>query len=220
MYDIFGLDGILYTKMLPFLQKTDIPFSQLNNDVVDGIIGSSEFNSVVEQKISDATGISYYLSVNDKGYVAGIGIKVDGVEQTSVMTVIADRFSIISSGTASDSTKIYPFIVQNGKTWINSAIIQDAAIGTAQIANAAINNAKIADASINAAKIQDGQITNAKIGNTIQSNNYVANSTGWLLNKGGNFYINGSGNGRMIINNTQVLVYDANNVLRVRMGLW
>lgn len=219
-YDIFGLDGILYTKMLPFLQQTDIPFSQLNNDVVDGIIGSSEFNEVVTQIIHDESGTSYYLSVNDNGYVAGIGIKVDGVEQTSVMTVIADRFSIISSGTASDSTKIYPFIVQNGKTWINSAIIQDAAIGTAQIANAAINNAKIADASINAAKIQDGQITNAKIGNQIQSNNYVANSTGWLLDKGGNFYINGSCNGRMIINNTQILVYDGNNVLRVRMGLW
>jgi hypothetical protein len=219
-YDVFGLDGIQYTQMLPFLQQTDIPFSQLNNDVVDGIIGSSEFNEVVTQIIHDESGTSYYLSVNDNGYVAGIGIKVNGVEQTSVMTVIADRFSIISSGTASDSTKIYPFIVQNGKTWINSAIIQDASIGTAQIANAAINNAKIADASINAAKIQDGQITNAKIGNTIQSNNYVANSTGWLLDKGGNFYINGSGNGRMIINNTQVLVYDGNNVLRVRMGLW
>ena len=99
-------------------------------------------------------------------------------------------------------------------------MIQNAAIGTAQIKDAAINNAKIANASIDAAKIIDGQITNAKIGNTIQSNNYVPNSTGWQINKDGTFYINGNSGGRMVINNNRIEVYDNNNVLRVRMGLW
>ncbi|HHD2920632.1 TPA: DUF1983 domain-containing protein, partial [Enterobacter kobei] len=219
-YDVFGMDGIVYTDMIPFLQQTDIPFSQLNNDVIDGILASSEFNTVVESIIEEVGNTGYYLSVNSNGYVAGIGIKVDGVEQTSVFTVIADRFSIISSATAGDSTKVYPFVVQNGTTWLNSAIIQNAAIGTAQIKDAAISNAKIADAAINSAKIQDASITNAKIANTIQSNNYVPNSTGWQINKDGTFYINGNSGGRLIINNTQILVYDSNNVLRVRMGLF
>lgn len=219
-YDSFGMDGIIYTDMIPFLQQTDIPFSQLNNDVVDGIIDSSKFNDVVTQIVQDESGTSYFLSVNDNGYVAGIGIKVDGETQESVFTIIADRFSLISYATASDSTKVYPFVVQNGTTWLNSAVIQNAAIGTAQIKDAAISTAKIADASINSAKIQDASITNAKIGNTIQSNNYSANNSGWQINKDGSFYINGSGNGRLVINNSQILVYDANNVLRVRMGLF
>lgn len=221
MYDIFGLDGIQHTQMIPFNQRTSVPFSQLNNDVVDGIVNSSKLNDVVTKIINDESGSSYYLSVNNKGYVAGIGIKVDGVEQTSVMTVIADRFSIISSSTATDSTKVYPFVVQNGVTWLNSAIIQNAAIGTAQIKDAAISTAKIADASINTAKIQDASITNAKIGSSIQSTNYVANSAGWQINKSGTFYINGTGGtGRMVISNNVIQVYDNNNVLRVRMGLW
>lgn len=219
-YDVFGMDGIIYTDMIPFNQQTSIPFSQLNNDVIDGILESSEFNSVVESIIEEVGSTGYYLSVNSNGYVAGIGIKVDGEEQTSVFTIIADRFSLISSATAGDSTKVYPFVVQNGVTWLNSAVIQNAAIGTAQIADLAVNNAKIANASINAAKIQDAAIGSAQIANTIQSNNYVANQSGWQINKAGTFYINGNGNGRLVINNTQILVYDANNVLRVRMGLF
>lgn len=219
-YDVFGMDGIIYTDMIPFLQQTSIPFSQLNNDVIDGIIASSEFNQVVEQIVQDSSGTSYYLSVNDNGYVAGIGIKVDGQEQTSVFTIIADRFSLISSATAGASTKVYPFVVQNGTTWLNNAVIQNAAIGTAQIQDGAINNAKIANASINAAKIQNAAIGSAQIASTIQSDNYNPNQSGWQINKSGTFYINGNGNGRLVINNTQILVYDANNVLRVRMGLF
>lgn len=74
---------------------------------------------------------------------------------------------------------------------------------------------------INSAFIQDGTITNAKIGAFIQSNNYVAGTQGWRLDKNGNFEINGvAGGGRMIINNQLIRIYDSNNVLRVRMGLW
>ena len=67
----------------------------------------------------------------------------------------------------------------------------------------------------------DGTIENAKIGNYIQSNNYVAGSAGWRLDKGGMFEINGvGGGGRMLISSTLIQIYDSNNVLRVRMGLW
>ncbi|WP_042855356.1 host specificity protein J [Pseudomonas aeruginosa] len=75
---------------------------------------------------------------------------------------------------------------------------------------------------INNAMIQDGSITNAKIGNSIQSNNYVSGQTGWRLDKTGAFEINGSvaGQGRVVITNQLISVYDSNNVLRVRMGIW
>ncbi|QMR80958.1 host specificity protein J [Enterobacter roggenkampii] len=74
---------------------------------------------------------------------------------------------------------------------------------------------------INSAFIRNGSIDNAKIGNFIQSNNYVAGTQGWRLDKNGTFEINGvAGGGRMIINNQLIRIYDSNNVLRVRMGLW
>lgn len=74
---------------------------------------------------------------------------------------------------------------------------------------------------IRSAFIQDGSVDNAKIGNFIQSNNYVAGSKGWRIDKSGTFEINGvAGGGRMLISSTLIQIYDSNNVLRVRMGLW
>lgn len=100
-------------------------------------------------------------------------------------------------------------------------MIQQASIGTAYIADAAITNLKLANGSVNAIKIVDGQITTAKIASTIQSTNYVANSTGWQINKAGTIYINGTGGtGRMVISNNIIQIYDSNGTLRVRMGLW
>ena len=100
-------------------------------------------------------------------------------------------------------------------------MIQQGSIGSAYIADLAVTNAKLANASINAAKIIDGEITTAKIASTIQSTNYVANTTGWQINKSGNIFINGSGGtGRMVISNNIIQIFDSNNTLRVRMGLW
>ncbi|MBD1602509.1 phage tail tip fiber protein, partial [Pseudomonas typographi] len=75
---------------------------------------------------------------------------------------------------------------------------------------------------ISQAFIADGTITSAKIGDYIQSTNYVAGSTGWRMNKDGTFEINGtvSGQGRLLITNSLVQVFDANGGLRVRMGIW
>lgn len=81
-----------------------------------------------------------------------------------------------------------PFVIQNGQT-----IIRDTVIG-------------------------DGTISNAKIGNFIQSNNYVAGSTGWKLDKGGTFENYGSdGEGAMKQSNVTISVRDKNR-LRVQFG--
>ncbi|MFS9650309.1 phage tail protein [Enterobacter hormaechei] len=83
-----------------------------------------------------------------------------------------------------------PFVIQNGQTFIRDTFIQDGTIG------------------------------NAKIGNYIQSNNYVAGSVGWRLDKGGTFENYGStaGEGAMKQTNQTISVKDANNVLRVQIG--
>lgn len=163
---------------------------------------------------------SYSLSVNSNGTVAGFKLMAGGTTNSGAVYFAADKFIVSGTGTATVGGTA-PFAIVNGTTYIKTSMIQAASIGSAYIADSAITNAKIANAAVNTAEIVDGCITNAKIGATIQSNNYVANSTGWQINKSGTFYINGnSGTGRMVINNNLITIYDSNNVLRVRMGLW
>ncbi|HAV1970660.1 TPA: phage tail protein [Enterobacter hormaechei subsp. steigerwaltii] len=83
-----------------------------------------------------------------------------------------------------------PFVIQNGQTFINQGFIGK------------------------------GWIENAMIGDYIQSNNYVAGSVGWRLDKAGTFENYGStaGEGAMKQTNQTISVRDSNNVLRVQIG--
>ncbi|WP_312282566.1 phage tail protein [Pseudescherichia sp.] len=179
-------------------------------------------NTQLSTKADAATvNSSYTMSVNANGVVAGFKLLAStGATNTSAMYFAADKF-IISPTYGVTTNAVAPFAVYNGIAYLNNAIIADASIGTAKISDASITVSKIVDGHITNAKIQDGAITNAKIANTIQSNNYYPNYSGWQINKDGTFYINGNGGtGRLIINNNQILIYDNNSVLRVRMGLW
>ena len=88
------------------------------------------------------------------------------------------------------ATVTLPFVIQNGQVFIREALIGD------------------------------GTINNNKIGNYIQSNNYVAGSVGWRLDKGGTFENYGStaGEGAMKQTNQTISVRDSRNVLRVQIG--
>lgn len=124
-------------------------------------------------------------------YVAagiGLGIENTGAGLQSQFLVSADRFAIVNF-LAGGSISV-PFAVQGGQVFMSSTFIQD------------------------------GTITNAKIGSYISSTNYIAGQQGWILNKDGTLEINGivPGQGRLVINALNVSVYDANNVLRVRLG--
>ncbi|EKS7421199.1 phage tail protein [Enterobacter ludwigii] len=130
------------------------------------------------------------VASNGQYYAAGMGI---GVENTpsGMQSQVIFLADRFAVTTAAGNSVALPFVIQNGQTFIRASFIQD------------------------------GTIENAKIGNYIQSNNYVAGSAGWKLDKGGTFEINGvAGGGRMLISSTLIRIYDSNNVLRVRMGLW
>ncbi|HBB8555069.1 TPA: hypothetical protein J4Z50_001671 [Escherichia coli] len=193
--------------------------TQLRSDV-NGQIAT--VNQQMSTKATASTVNSQYsLSVNANGTVAGIRLVASqGTSNNSAIYFAADKF-IVSGSSAATVGGTAPFAIVNGTTYLKTAMIQAASIGTGYIADAAITNAKIANLSVNTAKIADATITTAKIASTIQSTNYVANSTGWQINKAGTILINGSGGtGRMVISNNIIQIYDNNNVLRVRMGLW
>jgi predicted phage tail protein len=131
------------------------------------------------------------LKYNGTEYNAGYNVQLTSVNGVTMAQTLWDVDRFAVGRISGGTIASLPFFIENNQVFMNSAVIKD------------------------------GSITNAKIGDYIQSNNYVANSAGWRIEKGGTFYINGSsGTGRMVINNNQILVYDNNNTLRVRMGLW
>ncbi|MBT2374858.1 TipJ family phage tail tip protein [Pseudomonas fluorescens] len=111
--------------------------------------------------------------------------------------------------------------LENGPGGLQSQFIIDAdrfAIGQAGTVPFAVQDGQT---FIRSAFIQDGTITNAKIGNYIQSNNYVAGTSGWKLFFDGTFEINsslGAGYARQVINNAGGKVFDAGNIKRYQWG--
>ncbi|MBX8528576.1 phage tail protein [Pseudomonas cichorii] len=73
---------------------------------------------------------------------------------------------------------------------------------------------------IKSAFIEDGSITSLKVGN-LQSNDYVANTSGWLLPKTGPWQLNGSmaDGRRSTFENSGIKLYHANGVLGIALVL-
>lgn len=130
------------------------------------------------------------VRINDVMYNAGMSIAVLAEAGKPVVTRVGFNANQFVLMSGSGDTQYSPFAVVNGQVFISSAFIQD------------------------------GTITNAKIGGFIQSNNYVAGSVGWRLDKSGTFENYGStaGEGAMKQTNQTISVRDANNVLRVQIG--
>jgi predicted phage tail protein len=151
---------------------------------------TSEAFADLDGNLKTMWSVKMSVTANGQYVAAGIGLGIENVDGVfqSQFLVAADRFAIVN--TIAGGAISVPFAVQGGQVFMRSAFLQD------------------------------GSITNAKIGNYISSNNYIAGQQGWILNKDGTLEINGivPGQGRLVINSLNVSVYDANNVLRVRLG--
>ncbi|MEI7236437.1 phage tail protein [Pectobacterium brasiliense] len=201
--------------------------TNLNNNI-------ASVNTKISNDINALRGTinsSYSLAVQANGMVAGIKLMAqDGSISNSALYFTADKF-IVTPSTGSGTNAKSPFTIDNGIVYLNNAMIKNASIGTALIADASISNAKIVNASINAVKIQDGAITNAKIANgqidrakitdSLQSDNYVANTSGMSIDfKNGSISINGNNsNGRMKINNNSIQLIDSSGRVLLEMGI-
>ena len=118
----------------------------------------------------DAT-YSIKLATDNNGmkYATGmsLGLTGNGTNVQSQCIFLVDRFVLM---TAANGTYTAPFYVSNGAMYVKEAFIKNASIGTAKIADAAITTAKIAQ--------------------QIQSTNYAAGSSGWMINKNGSAELN------------------------------
>ncbi|MBT1891045.1 host specificity protein J [Enterobacter roggenkampii] len=154
------------------------------------IVQNAQVSADINNNLNAMYSIKVAVDANGRQYAAGMGIGVQNTPSGMQSQVLFLADRFAVMNQAGGNVTL-PFVIQN-----EQVIIRDTVIG-------------------------DGTISNAKIGNYIQSNNYVAGSVGWKLDKGGTFEINGvGGGGRMLISSTLIQIYDSNNVLRVRMGLW
>ena len=163
----------------------------------------AQFNDVtaaLEDKLTavvDATGASaiYTLKtgvrINGVMYNAGMSIAVLAEAGKPVVTRVGFNANQFVLMSGSGNTQYSPFAVVNGQVFISDAFIQD------------------------------GSITNAKIGNFIQSNNFVAGSAGWRIDKDGNAELHGklyADSGQFAFNGTNNTVVINGNGLTVNLS--
>lgn len=133
-------------------------------------------------------GIKLGLKYNGVEYGAGMSMELvgSGGNVRSQFIFDANRFAI-SNGVSSGSGQwSLPFVVEGNQVFIQSAVIQD------------------------------GSITNAKIGNSIQSNNYVANTTGWRIAKDGSANFSGATvRGNLYANSGNFAFNGTNNTVQI-----
>ncbi|MCP1173040.1 host specificity protein J [Ralstonia chuxiongensis] len=153
---------------------------------------------VAQQAVADQNGklaamytIKTQIAANGRTYLAGIGIGVEN-NQGVIESQVLIAADRFGVIHPNGNSVLTPFLIQGGQVFMDSAFIQD------------------------------GAITNAKIGNVIQSNALGANGRPrWVLDKNGTLELNGvAGGGYLRITDQVVQVFDANGVLRVRMGIW
>jgi hypothetical protein len=155
-----------------------------------------------------AIGALYTAKVSVNGLIGGFGIYNDGTEVEAGFDV--DSFWVGKT----QQNKRKPFIVEGGTVFIDDAAINK------------LTFTKLRDES-GSVMVEDGklkaeylEVQDVFVGGVLSSDNFVAGQTGWRLNKSGSFENNGTvaGQGRMVLTNNALKVYDENGVLRVHIG--
>jgi len=144
----------------------------------------------LDGKASTMWSVKMQLTADGKYVAAGIGLGIENTPAGLQSQFLVSADRFAIVNTIAGGAISVPFAVQGGQVFMNSAFIQD------------------------------GSITMLKIGQYLQSDNYVAGSQGWRLDKAGNLEFNGPapGGGRLTMTNRAIKVYDQNGVKRVQLG--
>ncbi|WP_345868101.1 TipJ family phage tail tip protein [Shewanella algae] len=151
----------------------------------------SQAQADLEGNIEAMWKVSMNITADGKYYASGFGLSYENGSAG-----LQSTFAVLADN----------FVVLNQVTGTTTAKAVFAVTGGQAILNSAI--------------IGDATIDFAKITNSLQSTNYVSQSTGWKMDKNGTLEINGStsGQGRMAISNTRIDVFDGAGALAVRIG--
>lgn len=173
------------------LTETLADFTQASATKINTLTVKSGENSaainVNAQAIADVNGnlsamYNIKVGVSSNGQYYAAGMGI-GVQNTpsGMQSQVIFLADRFAVTTMVGGTVTLPFVIQNGQT-----IIRDTVIG-------------------------DGTISNAKIGNYIQSNNYVAGSAGWRIDKRGNCELHG----KLYADSGEFAFNGANNTVKI-----
>ena len=193
--------------------------ARLNNTGGTGVTVEQAYSANVSD-IGNLEG-QYSVKIDASGHVAGFGLSntvVDGTP-SSAFIVRADKFAIVDPastsnglGTTSPSADSVPFTVTSATTlngvavpagvYMKSAYIQNGSIVNAMIGNAAITDAKIS--TLSATKITTGTLDASSVA---------------IIGVAPNLSLKSASSGeRMEILAGKINVFDANGILRVKLG--
>lgn len=202
--------------------------SELESALRTRLTGIESNKSAIEQQQTLVQGLSaqFALKLDVNGYVSGYGAYNDG--KTADFAVLADRFWIARPGVASSAVK--PFMVVDGKVYIDSAFIREASIQEGHLGP--ITFGKIFDSSgkpvttlagklrADMLDVDSLRVGDANISGVIKSSATGANGQPrWVLDKNGGLTLNSSSaSGRMEVRDNVIKVFDGAGRLRVQLG--
>nr|WP_298166500.1 DUF1983 domain-containing protein [uncultured Pseudomonas sp.] len=202
--------------------------STLEEALRDRLNGIESNASAIEQQQVVVQGLSasYTLKLDVNGYVSGFGAYNNG--NTADFAVLADRFWIARPGAKSSAVK--PFMVIDGKVYIDSAFIREASIQEGQLGP--ITFGKIFDSNgqpvttlagllrADMLDVDSLRVGNANISGVLKSSQTGANGRPrWQLDKNGGLEMNSAGtSGRMEVRETAIKVFDEGGTKRVQLG--
>ena len=194
--------------------------------VLQTAIGENRSSIKSHSESINGLSASYTLKTDVNGYVAGYGVYNDG--KVADFAVLADRFWIAQPGKPASAIK--PFMIVDGRTYIDSAFIRDASIQEGKLGP--ITFGKIFDSAgkpvttlagklrADMLDVDQLRVGDANISGILKSSK--VNSRGkprWSLDKNGGMELNGaSGNGGMEIRDSAIKVFDEAGRLRVQLG--
>jgi hypothetical protein len=198
-------DAATITPADPDVSNQDL-INFISNDISESNL-TQDLNTRLDDFGLEITELEdqFTVKVDNNGGVDGFGLANTSNDDTSggqfsEFYVNADRFAILPQTGVIGADDVAPFIVQNDQVFIDNAVIAD------------------------------GSIDNAKIGNVIESDNYVAGSTGWNIDKNGNAEFNdGTFRGQLDVKSSDsgarteitddvIKVFDSSGTLRVKIG--
>ncbi|WP_446892591.1 phage tail tip fiber protein, partial [Acinetobacter sp. NS4_7] len=160
--------------------------------------------SIQEHKSSiDGLQAEWKIKVQAGGKISGVSLGVSGTE--SQFLVLADRFAV---GMSTNGVLTYPFIIDQGKVVMNTAVIKDGSIESAKIG------------SLSADKITAGNIAADRMkANIVQAIEGKFTSLSSITGTIGVLRTATSG-ARTEIKDNLIEVYDSAGKVRVRLGVW
>jgi hypothetical protein len=171
-------------------------------------VGENTASITTQATSIDGVEANYSVKIDNNNRITGFGLlsTTSGATPFSEFAVVADQFSIVSPDSTADAP-IQPFTVTADKIYFGAdVIVSGDLISTGTISadrlqidgvmfdtetvggvtsliikESGVNTSQIAESAITTARLSNDAVTVDKFANTLQSTNYVADTSGWQI---------------------------------------